>query len=159
LFGARDILIIARLPLRLTVRHIQEGHSPLKFVNLVGATRYLVLAPIVGLAVAAAAMFALGGLGPIFFVIRSIVESSSGHGATILPIFGLLEFVHQFLIGPVLCIEAMGLFQLFIQDVPLPQWMKTESAEDLETNLVASRWLCWRSSSSARCSVAGMRTC
>jgi uncharacterized membrane protein YqhA len=107
-----------------------------KFVNLVGATRYLVLVPIVGLAIAAAAMFAFGGLGLIVFVIRSIGESSSGHGVVILPIFGLLEFVHQFLIGTVLYITAMGLFQLFIQDVPLPQWMKTESAEDLETNLV-----------------------
>jgi uncharacterized membrane protein YqhA len=107
-----------------------------KFVNLVGATRYLVLVPILGLAIAAAAMFAFGGLGLIFFVVRSIAESSAGHGAIILPIFGLLEYVHQFLIGTVLYITAMGLFQLFIQDVPLPQWMKTESAEDLETNLV-----------------------
>jgi uncharacterized membrane protein YqhA len=107
-----------------------------RFVNIVGATRYLVLIPILGLAIAAAAMFAFGGLGLIVFVIRSIGESSSGHGAVILPIFGLLEFVHQFLIGTVLYITAMGLFQLFIQDVPLPQWMKTESAEDLETNLV-----------------------
>lgn len=108
----------------------------MKFVNIVGATRYLVLVPILGLAIAAAAMFAFGGLGLIVFVVRSIGESSSGHGAVILPIFGLLEYVHQFLIGTVLYITAMGLFQLFIQDVPLPQWMKTESAEDLETNLV-----------------------
>jgi uncharacterized membrane protein YqhA len=107
-----------------------------KFVNVVGATRYLVLVPILGLAIAAAAMFAFGGLGLIVFVVRSIGESSSGHGAVILPIFGLLEYVHQFLIGTVLYITAMGLFQLFIQDVPLPLWMKTESAEDLETNLV-----------------------
>lgn len=51
-------------------------------------------------------------------------------------IFELLEYVHQFLIGTVLYITAMGLYQLFIQEVPLPLWMKTESSEDLETNLV-----------------------
>lgn len=108
----------------------------MKFVTIVGATRYLVIIPILGLAIAAAVLFALGGIGLIVFVVTSIVENSSGHGEVVLPIFGLLEYVHQFLIGTVLYITAMGLFQLFIQDVPLPQWMKTESAEDLETNLV-----------------------
>jgi uncharacterized membrane protein YqhA len=124
------------------LRRQQQRHTGLpegivmKFVNLVGATRYLVIVPILGLAIAAAVLFAFGGLGLIVFVIESLADSASGHGATVLPIFGLLEYVHQFLIGTVLYITAMGLFQLFIQDVPLPQWMKTESAEDLETNLV-----------------------
>jgi uncharacterized membrane protein YqhA len=108
----------------------------MRFVNLVGATRYLVIIPILGLAIAAAVLFGVGGIGLIVFVIRSLGESATGHGVAVLPIFGLLEFVHQFLIGTVLYITAMGLFQLFIKDVPLPQWMKTESAEDLETNLV-----------------------
>jgi uncharacterized membrane protein YqhA len=108
----------------------------MRFVNFVGATRYLVIIPILGLAIAAAVLFAIGGLGLIAFVIRSLGETGSGHGVAVLPIFGLLEYVHQFLIGTVLYITAMGLFQLFIQDVPLPAWMKTESAEDLETNLI-----------------------
>jgi len=108
----------------------------MKFVNFVGATRYLVIIPIVGLAIAAAVLFGIGGVGLIVFVVRSLGEGAAGHGVAVLPIFGLLEFVHQFLIGTVLYITAMGLFQLFIQDVPLPQWMKTESAEDLETNLI-----------------------
>ena len=105
-------------------------------VKFIGATRYLAIIPIVGLAVAAAALFLFGGIGLVFFVIESIGAASSGHAAAILPIFELLEFVHQFLIGTVLYITAMGLYQLFIQDVPLPMWMKTESSEDLENNLI-----------------------
>lgn len=105
-------------------------------VKLVGATRYLAIVPIVGLAVAAGVMFLFGGLGLFMFVLRSITQIQAGHPTEILPIFELLEFVHQFLIGTVLYITAMGLYQLFIQDVPLPLWMKTESSEDLETNLV-----------------------
>ena len=103
-------------------------------VKLIGATRYLAIVPILGLAVAAAVMFAFGGIGLFLFVLRSITEATTGH--EILPIFELLEFVHQFLIGTVLYITAMGLYQLFIQDVPLPMWMKTESSEDLENNLI-----------------------
>jgi len=106
-------------------------------VKFIGSTRYLAIVPIVGLAVAAAVMFLFGGVGLFTFVLRSISEIQAGHHPTeILPIFELLEFVHQFLIGTVLYITAMGLYQLFIQDVPLPMWMKTESSEDLETNLV-----------------------
>jgi uncharacterized membrane protein YqhA len=105
-------------------------------VKFIGATRYLAIIPILGLAVAAAVLFAFGGLGLFGFILRSIGEASSGHGVEVLPIFELLEFVHQFLIGTVLYITAMGLYQLFIQDVPLPMWMKTESSEDLENNLV-----------------------
>ena len=105
-------------------------------VKFIGATRYLAIVPILGLAVAAAVMFGFGGLGLFTFILRSITEAEAGHSVAILPIFELLEFVHQFLIGTVLYITAMGLYQLFIQDVPLPQWMKTESSEDLENNLI-----------------------
>ena len=105
-------------------------------VKFIGSTRYLAIIPIIGLAVAAAVMFLFGGLGLVLFVLRSISTIQAGHPTEILPIFELLEFVHQFLIGTVLYITAMGLYQLFIQDVPLPMWMKTESSEDLETNLV-----------------------
>lgn len=105
-------------------------------VKFIGATRFLAIIPILGLAVAAAVMFAFGGLGLFSFILRSIAEAESGHAVAVLPIFELLEFVHQFLIGTVLYITAMGLYQLFIQDVPLPMWMKTESSEDLENNLI-----------------------
>jgi uncharacterized membrane protein YqhA len=105
-------------------------------VKFIGATRYLAIIPILGLAVAAAVLFAFGGLGLVFFILESIGTASAGHAASVLPIFELLEFVHQFLIGTVLYITAMGLYQLFIQDVPLPMWMKTESSEDLENNLI-----------------------
>ena len=108
----------------------------MSIVKFISATRYLAIVPIVGLAVAAAVMFGFGGLGLIGFILRSVAELSGGHGTEVLPIFELLEYVHQFLIGTVLYITAMGLYQLFIQDVPLPMWMKTESSEDLETNLI-----------------------
>lgn len=108
----------------------------MSIVKFISATRYMAIVPILGLAIAAAVMFGFGGLGLITFIIRSVSEMSGGQSTEVLPIFELLEYVHQFLIGTVLYITAMGLYQLFIQDVPLPMWMKTESSEDLESNLV-----------------------
>lgn len=68
-------------------------------VRLVRATRYLVLIPILGLAIASAALFIFGGLGLVRFIIENVVNAQAGGHASILPIYGLLEFVHQFLIG------------------------------------------------------------
>lgn len=106
-------------------------------IRIVRSSRYLVLLPIIGLAIASAVLFAIGGIGLFGFVIESVLHATPGDGhVEILPIYELLEFVHQFLIGTVLYITAVGLYQLFIQKLDLPGWMRTESAEDLETNLI-----------------------
>ena len=47
-----------------------------------------------------------------------------------------MESVHQFLIGTVLYITAVGFYQLFIKEVKLPEWLSINSTEELETNLV-----------------------
>ena len=108
----------------------------MRLVRIISATRYLVLIPIVGLALAAAVLFALGGIGLVAFLFKNASLAAEGHDLTVVPIFDLLQYVHQFLIGTVLYITSMGFYQLFIQEVPVPQWMKIESAEDLETSLV-----------------------
>jgi uncharacterized membrane protein YqhA len=51
-------------------------------------------------------------------------------------IFELVEFVHLFLVSTVLYITAVGLYQLFIQELKFPRWLKIDSTEELETNLI-----------------------
>ena len=51
-------------------------------------------------------------------------------------IFEVVEYVHTFLIGTVLYITAVGLYQLFIKEVEFVGWLKIESTEELETNLI-----------------------
>ena len=108
----------------------------MRLVRVISATRYLILIPIVGLALASAVLFLFGGIGLVIFLIRHAGLVAEGHDLTVVPIFDLLQYVHQFLIGTVLYITSIGFYQLFIQDVPVPDWMKAESAEDLETSLV-----------------------
>ena len=105
-------------------------------VRIISATRYLVLIPIVGLALAAAVLFAFGGIGLVAFLVRNASLAAQGQDLTVVPIFDLLQYVHQFLIGTVLYITSIGFYQLFIHDIPVPDWMKANSAEDLETSLV-----------------------
>ncbi len=110
--------------------------------RLVAGTRYLIIIPIIGLGLAAAAFFVFGG----FLLIQLIIQSSLGflglipveaHTAESIPLeIEILESVHQFLIGTVLYITAVGFYQLFIKEVQVPKWLRIDSTEELETNLV-----------------------
>lgn len=104
-------------------------------------TRYLILIPILGLAVAAACFFIFGGIGLFQLIVGLIFHTSeatshivqSGQGIII---FEVVEYVHTFLVGTVLYITAVGLYQLFIQELDFVGWLKIESTEELETNLI-----------------------
>ena len=108
----------------------------MNIVTIVRQTRYLVIIPIIGLALSAAVLFVAGGIGLVTFLVQNIGTYVSGSTADVLPVFGLLEHVGQFLIGTVLYITALGLYQLFIHELPMRDWLKVDSGEDLEVNIV-----------------------
>jgi uncharacterized membrane protein YqhA len=105
------------------------------------STRFLILIPIIGLTLAAAFFFVLGGISLIRLVAEYIlslfglthIEGELDHGAVIVEV---VEHVHSFLVGTVLYITAVGLYQLFVGAIPFPAWLRVESPEELETNLI-----------------------
>jgi len=110
--------------------------------RVLSATRYLIVLPILGLLFAAALFFVLGGIG----LVRQLLEVLAGYFASMthtggevdkgVVIFEVVEFVHLFLVGTVLYITAVGLYQLFIREIQFPNWLKIDSTEELETNLI-----------------------
>jgi len=109
--------------------------------RLLKKTRYLIVVPIFGLGLAAAIFFVFGGIGLIRALIELIVNINTGayegvEGGQGLIVFEVVEFVHTFLVGTVLYITAVGLYQLFIGEINFAGWLKIESTEELETNLV-----------------------
>lgn len=104
-------------------------------------TRYLILIPILGLALAAAGFFVFGGIGLLRLLMELILNTSEssheamngGQGGII---FEVVEYVHTFLVGTVLYITAVGLYQLFIREIDFAGWLKIDSTEELETNLI-----------------------
>lgn len=108
--------------------------------RILTSTRYLVIVPILGLALAAAAFFLFGGYGLIRLIIDAIIQLlTTGHvehEANIPFEIEVIEYVHTFLIGTVLYITAVGLFQLFVEEIKFPGWLKIDSTEELETNLI-----------------------
>ncbi len=108
--------------------------------KLIGWTRYVVLVPILGLLLASAALFLFGGIGliqAVFEGVLNVVQGSGGAHAEALPVeVEIVEYVHRFLIGTVLFLTAVGFYQLFFEEIRLPRWLRIESTEELETNLI-----------------------
>ena len=106
--------------------------------RIIGWTRYLVILPIIGLLLAAAALFVFGGLGMIGALFEGILHAIQGTpDPHELPVeVEIVEYVHRFLIGTVLFITAVGFYQLFIDEIEFPSWLKIDSTEELETNLI-----------------------
>ena len=110
--------------------------------RILSGTRYLIVLPVIGLAIAASVFFVFGGIGLIKLLIELSIEAirNLAHTTTEadrgLVIFEVVEFVHLFLVGTVLYITAIGLYQLFINEIKFPNWLKIDSTEELETNLI-----------------------
>ena len=108
--------------------------------RILTSTRYLVIVPILGLALAAAAFFVFGGYGLIRLIFEAVVDIFTighieHHGDVPFEV-EVVEYVHTFLIGTVLYITAVGLYQLFVEEIKFPGWLQIDSTEELETNLI-----------------------
>lgn len=107
-------------------------------------SRYLILIPILGLLLAAAFFFIFGGLGLIVLMVNLLLDALNGpptaHTGEDAPlVVEVVEYVHQFLVGTVLYITAIGFYQLFIHRVEYPewlQWLHVDNTEELENNLI-----------------------
>lgn len=105
------------------------------------ATRYLIIVPIIGLGLAAAAFFLFGGYGLIRLLVEALLEAlglieAAEHVEEIPVVIEVVEFVHMFLIGTVLYITSIGFYQLFIKEIEFPGWLKIHNTEELETSLI-----------------------
>jgi uncharacterized membrane protein YqhA len=102
--------------------------------RFISSTRYLIILPILGLAITSALLFIVGGYRLLASLYEAIFNVS--YVGERFPVVQIVEFVHLFLIGTVLWITAVGLYQLFIRKIPMPDWLQVNDIEDLETDLI-----------------------
>lgn len=107
----------------------------MKVVRFIAGMRFFVLIPVIGLAIAACVLFVKGGIDIIHFM-GELITGMSEEGPEKSIIVEIVETVHLFLVGTVLFLTSFGLYQLFIQPLPLPEWVKVNNIEELELNLV-----------------------
>jgi hypothetical protein len=105
-----------------------------------GLTRYFVLIPVVGLLIAAVATFVYAGIATVTTISEIFREGHfNAEGARVFSV-DMIEYIDLFLLGTVLLITAIGLYQLFIDPKvreDLPAWLSVTNLEQLKFNLLA----------------------
>ena len=99
--------------------------------KILSSTRYLSWIGVISLLVASLAAFCWGVAKTVTTII--LVVSSLGHDPGI--ILALMEIVDAFLVATTLLIFSQGLYELFIGELGLPQWMIIHDLHDLKTRL------------------------
>jgi uncharacterized membrane protein YqhA len=95
-------------------------------------SRYLILIAVVGLLLAAAAVVVFGGITTVRVIVESFHEGEyNARGARLLSI-EFIEMIDLFLLGTILMITSVGLYQLFIEpNMELPEWLVVTDLEQL----------------------------
>jgi uncharacterized membrane protein YqhA len=99
--------------------------------KLLEKTRYLAIIGVLGLIVASLAAFVWGALQTYHAVMLIITSLGADSGITV----ALIEIVDSFLIAITLLIFAINLFELFIADADVPEWMVAHDLYALKTKL------------------------
>jgi uncharacterized membrane protein YqhA len=99
--------------------------------RLLERSKYMVLIAVVALLAAALATFGWGALKTVYFV-AGLIGSA---GADPLSVIALLDTVDTFLVGTVLLITALGLYELFIGPLELPEWLVIKDLNSLKSKL------------------------
>lgn len=107
----------------------------IRIVKFVAGMRLFVLIPIIGLAIASSVLFIIGGFELVHFLLE-LVSGTKEVATEERIIIEMIKIIHLFLVGTVLFLTSFGLYELFIEPLPLPEWLKTHNIEELELNLV-----------------------
>ena len=105
--------------------------------SLLNASRFLVLAAVLGSLAGAAALFVYGLVDTVVVIGRTIATGEvSTVGAKQLMLY-FIEVFDLFMLGTVMLIMAISLYELFFDsDLKLPARLEIHTFEDLKSNLV-----------------------
>jgi uncharacterized membrane protein YqhA len=100
-------------------------------------SRYLILIAVIGSFVAAATLLIYGAAETVVLVGEILTHGEVSSKAAKTLALGFIEVVDIFLLGTILYIVALGLYELFIDDtVGLPDWLVIRDLDDLKNKLI-----------------------
>lgn len=103
--------------------------------RFISSSRYLIIIPALGSFVAATTLILYGSVEIIQLISETLANGVSSKGAKALTL-AFIEVVDLFLLGTVLYIIALGLYELFVDDrLPLPAWLSIHNLDDLKDKL------------------------
>jgi uncharacterized membrane protein YqhA len=99
------------------------------------ATRYIALVPVIGIFLVATALMIYGAFETFLIIVGAFSELSEKGAKKLL--LAAIELVDLFLLGTVLYVIAVGLYELFVDDsIPLPAWLAIHNLDDLKEKLI-----------------------
>lgn len=112
------------------------SHYP-KVASAVGISRLGIIVAIGGVTLASLAMFFFSLIALVRAIYHAFFETSFELEAAQHLAVELIEMTDFFLLGMVLYVVAMGMYQLFIDDqLPVPGWMQVHSLNELKTQII-----------------------
>jgi uncharacterized membrane protein YqhA len=100
-------------------------------IKILQSSRYLILIGVIASLIAAVAAFGWGAVKTVVIFID--LFTAAGKSATAAVAF--IQLMDTFLIATGLVIFALGLYELFIGDLDLPDWLTLHNLHDLKARL------------------------
>lgn len=101
--------------------------------RLLGHTKYLILLPVVGSLLSAVVIFVYDIISTVVIAYDVLTQGSFGASGLKAVAVAYVKLLDLFLLGTVLYIVALGLYQLFIDpDIALPRWARVRSIDTLK---------------------------
>jgi uncharacterized membrane protein YqhA len=104
--------------------------------TILASSRFFIAIAVLGSFVAAVALIVYGGLVVVEVTWKAFSKEISAEGSKELAV-DFIELIDLFLLGTVLYIVALGLYELFIDDdLPMPEWLLIHDLDDLKDKLI-----------------------
>jgi uncharacterized membrane protein YqhA len=97
--------------------------------RLLSSARYLVVFAVFGLICGAVITFGWG-LQSVYEYGRTLIDGEETKG-----LVAALKMIDTFLLATVMMVFAVGLWELFVGDLDLPEWLEIHSLDDLKSKL------------------------
>lgn len=111
----------------------EQPNRPTRRIGSIALTRFLVLVPALGMMLGALTLTIVGAIE----VGQTIVSAFGAHADAKEFVIAFVEIADVFLLAVVLFIIAIGLYELFIDEIPgLPEWLVFNSLDDLKSQLI-----------------------
>lgn len=105
--------------------------------RFISTSRFLIIIPALGSFIAATTLLVYGAVKIVQLIGETLAADVSSKGAKTLAL-AFIETVDLFLLGVVLYIIALGLYELFVDDqLPLPAWLSIHTLDDLKNKLTS----------------------
>jgi uncharacterized membrane protein YqhA len=112
----------------------ESGSPVIHFIS--GSSKWLFLLAVLGTALIAVFLFAIGFLVTLVTIINAVSGLQLDIHTTKELMAVFIEIIDLFLVATVFYIIALGLYELFIAKAPLPGWLKICDLDDLKDKLL-----------------------